>query len=119
MFYTAFCRDTKRRFMRNDILKQLALKAKNRLIHNTDDKQEEKDLRIKVISSNDDIFYNKVKHILEDNIDTINPIKTLMDESLMSNMSNVEKEKYLLETVEKYQRIKNLIECEKRVKLVY
>ena len=108
--------------MKSDILKQLALKAKNRLINKTnEDKKEQKenDFRIKIIKSGDDSFYAKVKDLLERDEDVLNPIKELMDEAKLSRMSSGEKEKYLLETVDKYTKFRNLIEYEKQVNYGY
>lgn len=108
--------------MKNDILKALALRAKNRLIRNTveeDDKPNRSDFCIKIIKSGDQVFYDKVKNLLSKEENLLNPIKVLMDESLYSRMSAVEKEKYLLETAEKFARYKSMIEGEKELKVVY
>lgn len=106
--------------MKNDVLKTLALKAKNRLIHKTNvDNNFMQDYRIKIIKSGDDVFYDKVKALLEKDVDVINPIKELMDEQLMQGMNSVQKEKYLFQTIEKYQKARSLLEDEKQLKLVY
>ncbi len=108
--------------MKNDILKALALRAKNRLIHNTieeDDKSNRNEFCIKIIKSGDQVFYDKVKTLLSKEENVLNPIKALMDEGLYSRMSAVEKEKYLLDTAEKFARYKTMIECEKELKVVY
>lgn len=107
-------------FMKNDILKALALRAKNRLIQKGNPESEKtRDYRIKIIKSGDEVFYDKVKALLERDEDVLNPIKELMDEKIYSSMTLMQKERYLLQTVEKYQKFKTLIEDEKALKVVY
>ena len=93
--------------MKNDLLKTLAMKAKNRMIN--------KNLRngysvssVKIINENDDEFYNKVKEIMKEDCDTYNPLKRLMDENKLMSLDVRSREKYLLETIEKYQKAKEL-----------
>ena len=106
--------------MKNDVLKALALRAKNRLIQKGNPESERtKDYRIKIIKSGDEVFYDKVKALLERDEDVLNPIKELMDEKIYSSMTLMQKERYLLQTVEKYQKVKSLIEDEKALKVVY
>lgn len=108
--------------MKNDILKTLALRAKNRLIHKTDSEGSaplKNDFRIKIIKSGDQVFYDRVKDLLARDEDVCNPIKELMDERLYSTMSAGEKEKYVLETAEKFARVRSMIEGEKELKVVY
>lgn len=97
--------------MKNDALKNLALRAKNRLLH--------KGLRdtysnanIKVISNRDQDFVDKVKDVLKKEDSLTNPIKYLMDEQRLIKMDPRARERYLLETIEKYQSAKKLIEQE-------
>jgi hypothetical protein len=98
--------------MKNDILKTLAMKAKNRMIN--------KNLRntyvnssIKIIDNSDQEFYDKVKEIIIEDEDILNPLKRLMDENRLMKLDARGKERYLLETIEKYQQAKRLIENEK------
>lgn len=106
--------------MKNDLLKTLALRAKNRLIQKGNPESvKAKDYRIKIIKSGDEVFYDKVKALLERDEDILNPIKELMDEKIYSSMSLMQRERYLLQTVEKYQKVKSLIEDEKALKVVY
>ena len=95
--------------MKNDLLKTLAMKAKNRMIN--------KNLRngyslssVKIITETDNIFYDKVKEIMNKDQDTYNPLKRLMDENKLMNLDVRSREKYLLETIEKYQRAKKILE---------
>ena len=106
--------------MKNDILKELALKAKNRLIHkDMKGEGDKKDYRIKIIKSGDDAFYNKVKNLLGREEEILNPIKFLMDDGLLSEMSDGEREKYLFETVDKYNKFKAQIEDQNQVGYSY
>ena len=57
---------------------------------------------IKIINNNDDKFYNKVKEMLSEDKNITNPIKRLMDESKLIKMNSLQREKYLFETIVKY-----------------
>ncbi len=104
--------------MKREALKSLALKAKNRMIHKKQDDLtgldfEQHSLHIKVINDNDDLFYNKVRMLLENDEDIINPIKKLMDDNLLMKLDARGREKYLLETVEKYHKFRKMFEQER------
>lgn len=99
--------------MKKEVLKALALKAKNRMIHKKEESSVDSDIDVKVISDNDDLFFSKVRALLEDDADIINPMKYLMDESLMLRMDARGREKYLLDTIEKYHRFRKRLESEK------
>ena len=108
--------------MKNDVLKTLALRAKNRLIHKNDPTSAylgAADMRIKIIKSGDEVFYDKVKALLERDEDITNPLKELMDESLLSTMTTGQRERYLFQTIDKYQKLRGEWEEEKQLKLVY
>ena len=87
--------------MRNDILKILANRAKNRLM-NKSLRETYSNASIKIINNNDDKFYNKVKEMLSEDKNITNPIKRLMDESKLIKMNSLQREKYLFETIVKY-----------------
>ena len=87
--------------MRNDILKILANRAKNRLM-NKSLRDTYSNASIKIINNNDDKFYNKVKEMLSEDKNITNPIKRLMDESKLIKMNSLQREKYLFETIVKY-----------------
>ena len=87
--------------MRNDILKILANRAKNRLM-NKSLRETYSNASIKIINNNDDKFYNKVKEMLTEDKNITNPIKRLMDESKLIKMNSLQREKYLFETIVKY-----------------
>ena len=87
--------------MRNDILKILANRAKNRLMIKSL-RDTYSNASIKIINNNDDKFYNKVKEMLTEDKNITNPIKRLMDESKLIKMNSLQREKYLFETIVKY-----------------
>ena len=100
--------------MKNDLLKALALKAKNRMIN--------KNLRntycgvdVKIINKNDENFYNKVKEIMNEDTYVCNPLKRLMDDNKLLKLDARGKERYLLETIEKYQEARRRIERENNI----
>ena len=100
--------------MKNDILKTLAMKAKNRMIN--------KNLRttyanssVKIIDNYDKGFYDKVKEIMTTDEDIFNPLKRLMDENKLMKMDEVGRERYLLETIEKYQQARRIIQKEQNL----
>ncbi len=97
--------------MKNDILKILATKAKNRMI-NKNLRNTYSNVDIKIINKNDDVFYNKVKEIMNEEEYVCNPLKRLMDNEKLMKMDMRSRERYLLETIEKYQEAKRRIERE-------
>ena len=103
--------------MKNDILKNLAMKAKNRLI-NKNLRNTYSNIDIKIINENDEAFYKKVKEIVNEKEFVYNPIKRLMDENKMMNMTPNERERYLLQTIEKYQDARRKIFKEQCSKIV-
>lgn len=112
--------------MKSDLLKALALKAKNRMIHrNTIGKAYGYDealptCQIKVIDEHDDDkFYEKVQVLLSSEESISNPIKRLMNEEVFKSLDSRGKEKYLLDTIEKYLKYRKMIEEENKANLVY
>ncbi len=99
--------------MKNDLLKTLAMKAKNRMI-NKSLRDTYSNANIKIISTNDQAFYDKVKEIVNNDEYVLNPLQRLMDQDKMLKMDARAKERYLLETIEKYQKAKIMIENENR-----
>ena len=98
--------------MKKEVLKSLALKAKNRMIHKGQSLDIDSEVNVKVISSDDETFERKVRALLQDDQDMVNPIKKLMDETLLLRLDARGREKYLLETVDKYHAIRKRIERE-------
>ena len=112
--------------MKSDLLKSLALRAKNRMIHNANPTRNLGycetfgNCRIKLIEEKDENdFFDKVKSLLAGDSCVENPIKRLMNEDKMSALDTRGKEKYLLETIERYLKCRKLIEEENESKLVY
>ncbi len=95
--------------MGNNMLKILAMRAKNRLINKGNAYY---DARIKVISNDDTEFVEKVRKLLEEEEACRNPLKILMDEKKVSKMDECGKERYLLQTMERYLKAKEQIEHE-------
>ena len=105
----------------NNVLKQLALDANNRLKHCTYKNKEENqnikrsisfqnhlrmiresdcktpEITIKVINdyAEQEAFQNRVYELLKKNEDCINPLKELSDSKLLSLMTEREKQKYI------------------------
>lgn len=100
--------------MKNDILKTLAMKAKNRMI-NKKLRDTYANTNVKIIDNYDKEFYNKVKEIINEDCDIFNPLKKLMDQNKLMNLDERGRERYLLETIEKYQKARKMIENEKNI----
>ncbi len=100
--------------MKNDILKALAMKAKNRLI-NKELRNTYANTNVRIIDHNDQGFYDKVKEIITNDVDICNPLKRLMDENKLMNLDARGKERYLLDTIEKYQQARKLMEKENSI----
>ncbi len=99
--------------MKSDLLKALALKAKNRLI-NKNNKETQTIRTVKILPENDKQFYDKVKAILQNEDYSLSPMKFLMDEDKLMKLDAVGKERYLLETIDKFNKVKNMIDKENK-----
>ena len=100
--------------MKNDALKTLALRAKNRLL-NKGLRDTYSNANIRVISNNDNEFVDKVKTVLDKEDAMTNPLKYLMDEQRLLKLDPKARERYLLETIEKYQQAKRELERQNRL----
>lgn len=100
--------------MKSDLLKALALRAKNRLI-NRNNKEINRTASVKIINDNDEQFYQKVKEVLSNDDYTLSPMKFLMDENRLMKLDSAGKERYLLKTIDKYNKIKTKIEKENKI----
>lgn len=94
--------------MKNNIIKKLAEKAKNKLLGKsvTSFKQ---GVCVKVINCEDEEFVTKAKEVFrlsEENL-SYNPIKMLMDENVLIKLDSNARERYLLDTIDKYLKAKN------------
>lgn len=102
--------------MKREVLKSLALKAKNRMIHkNSAAMSDDEELNIKIIASDDQQFISKVKALMQNDEDIINPIGLLMDDDILLTLDASGRERYLLETVEKYHKALKYIQKERAV----
>lgn len=123
-----------------NLLKKMALDAKNRLKHcNYSDRQQsaniirsiafqnhiryinevqkhKTDVTINVIDEvkDEQKFETKVFELLSKNEDCINPLKELADNKLLKNMSETEKQKYIFELSEKYNQVREKYYRQKR-----
>ncbi len=92
--------------MRNDILKNFALRAKKKLLGQ---EKEKVTAKFKTISIEDDAFKEKVEYLLSREEEIFNPIHFLMDDKILKNMDEASRERYLFSTIDKYNRFKNEI----------
>ncbi|MCI7003641.1 MAG: hypothetical protein MR904_04795 [Clostridia bacterium] len=104
-----------------DALKKMALMAKNRLrnkVRENDNKTLQKgdrfkvlfgegvDIKSKIITKEDAKLYGKVKQMLDENEDIVNPLAKLIDYKIFNKLNDSEKERYLLVLVNKYKQYK-------------
>lgn len=95
----------------NDILKNFALRAKNKLLGK--DTKNSINVKVKTISFKDDAFKEKVEFLMDRENEIFNPMHFLMDDKLLKTLDSEQKERYLLETIDKYLRFKNEITMER------
>ena len=95
----------------NDILKYFALRAKNKLLGK--DTRESVNTKIKTISFRDDAFKEKVEFLMDKEDEIFNPMHFLMDDKVLKSLDSEQKERYLLTTIDKYNRFKNEITMER------
>ena len=104
-----------------DALKKMALMAKNRLrnkVRENDNKTLQKgdrfkvlfgegvDIKSKIITKEDAKLYGKVKQMLDENEDIVNPLAKLIDYKIFNKLNDSEKERYLLILINKYKQYK-------------
>ena len=94
--------------MKNNTLKMLAMRAKNRMMNRGG--LAPADSRVKIIENKDSDFIERVRGVLENDKKSINPLKYLMDEKQLMKLDSMSREKYLLEVTEKYLKAKAEIE---------
>ena len=91
---------------KNDVLKNFAQKAKRRLVG----KENKVTAKIKVISNEDSEFKSKVEYLLSQNDVISNPVQYLIDDKVLKNMTEDQRERYLLSTLDKYNALRNELE---------
>ena len=111
-----------------DALKRMAQIAKNRLrskVNEYDNKSiksrgnfkilygKDIDIKSKIISRDDTKLYQKVKSILEEDFDIVNPIAKLIDYKVYNKLSDLDKERYLFDIIEKYKYYKQKFQEER------
>ncbi len=89
--------------MKSDVLKTIAQKAKRRLVG----KEQTVTAKIKVISNEDEDFKSKVEFLLSQESIVTNPVHYLIDDKILNNMAESQREKYLLDTLDKYISLRN------------
>lgn len=95
--------------MNSEMLRNFAQKAKRRLVG----KERTVCAKIRVISNEDDDFKSRVEFLLAQEEVVPNPVKYLIDDKQMRGMSSEAKERYLLNTLDKYCMLKNKLEHDK------
>lgn len=110
-----------------DALKRMAQMAKNRLrnkVRENDNRalmQSDKfkvlfgegvDIKSKIITKEDTKFYGKVKQMLDQDQDVVNPIAKLIDYKVFNKLDDMAKERYLFDLVDKYKECKSKYEQE-------
>lgn len=91
--------------MKNDALKIIAQKAKRRLVG-----REICQAKIKIISNDDSDFKDRVKKLLSQDEVVTNPVQYLIDDKVFKVLDGKAKEKYLLDTLDKYLSLKSQFE---------
>ena len=104
--------------MRNQTLKRLAVRAKNRLINRgvngvNKDKKNVYSANVKFrIISNEDVEFNDKANALKEE-DLLNPFSKLMDTDYFLKLNPRCREKYLLDTIDKYAKFRKKVESER------
>lgn len=100
--------------MKSDALRNLAIRAKNRLL-NKNLRNSYSTAEIKIINREDNDFYNRVKELTHQNETISNPLKYLMDNEKLLSLDPNARERYLFQTIEKYREAKLRIERENKI----
>ncbi len=106
-------------------LKRLARNARERLINKGEGGGIKKvtspcspNVKFKIISSEiDENFNTKAKQALEN--DSLSPIQDIMDGDYFNSLDGVSKQKYLLDVIEKFNRVKEKFAAQQEQNLVY
>lgn len=100
--------------MKSNTIKNLALRAKNRLL-NKNLRNTYSNAEIKIIDNQDEEFYQKVKEVISNKETLCNPMKYLMDDSKLLALDMQGRERYLLQTIQKYKQARERIEKESKI----
>ena len=95
--------------MKNSMIKKLAEKAKNRLLRKGISDNNDR-VCVRVISDEDLEFASRAREVFikSENQNLCNPIKMLIDEKVLMQLDERGRERYLLQTVDKYLKAKKL-----------
>ena len=105
--------------MKNQVLKKLAMNARNRLINRNADgghlKQKQNavyspNVRFRIISNEDSDFLARANSLSQE--DMYNPLKKLIDAALFDKLDAKGKERYLLDTIDKYAKFRDKVKAE-------
>lgn len=113
-----------------DALRRLARQAKNRLGRRNcfEGKGHNRVLNggyladyklVHLSNKEEENFYQKVREILENDFDSINPLGKLADKSKLEQMSGIQKERYIINLADKYLKMKERFEREKEKSLEF
>ena len=92
--------------MKNDILKLIAQKAKRRLVGK---ETSVSNAKIKIIHEDED-FRSKVENLLLMDDVVTNPVQYLIDDKELKGMTENQKERYLLSTLDRYNTLRRQLE---------
>lgn len=101
--------------MANKILRDLAQSARNRLINRQGGNLKKKavyspNVRFKIISNEDQDFNERALSLSEE--DMITPLKKLINHDYYKSLSRTERERYLLQTIDKYAKFREKMSLE-------
>lgn len=113
-----------------DALRRLARQAKNRLGGRNyfEGKGNNKVLNggyladyklVHLSNKEEETFYQKVREILENDFDSINPLGKLADKSKLEQMNELQKERYIINLADKYLKMKERFEREREKAFEY
>ena len=116
-----------------DALKRMAQMAKNRLRNKVNEMDNKNikvrgnfrvlygynvDIKSKIIVQEDVRLYEKIKTMLDENCDIINPISKLIDYKIYNKLDERLKERYIFDLVDKYKKYKEKYEQERLKEIV-
>lgn len=105
--------------MASKLLRDLAQNARNRLMNRKDGSLKKKavyspNVKLKIISNEDKEFNERAMSLGEE--DMITPLKKLINNDYYKTLSRDAKERYLLQTIDKYTKFREKIEFEQSQK---
>ena len=92
--------------MNSELLKNFVKKAKRRLVG----RENVSTAKIKIIANEDENLRDKIVFLMEQEGIVTNPAHYLMDDKKLKCMDDLQKERYLLSTLDKYTKLKHQME---------